>query len=167
MLISDAYRELNKRLHEARPDYGTSGRRYVPVVRQLMAKYETSDVLDYGAGKCTLQEALGHPIANYDPCVPGLDAVPGPHDIVVCTDVLEHIEPDCLAEVLKDIRRCTKKAAYLFIATRPAAKVLAEGRNAHLIQQPYAWWERQLAAAGFRPLQMHQHDDGEFAVIVG
>jgi 2-polyprenyl-3-methyl-5-hydroxy-6-metoxy-1,4-benzoquinol methylase len=69
-----------------------------------------------------------------------MDAAPEPHDIVACTDVLEHIEPDCLDDVLKDIRRCTKKVAFLLIATRPAIKVLADGRNAHLIQQPYTWW---------------------------
>lgn len=111
---------------------------------------QTTDILDYGCGKRTLEEALGFPIANYDPAIPGLDEAPQPADIVSCTDVLEHIEPDCLPAVLSDIRRVTKRAVFLTIATRPAKKFLADGRNAHLIQQPARWWVEQLWEAGFR-----------------
>jgi hypothetical protein len=164
VLISESYRELNKLLHKANPGFGTSGQRYADVIRQLMEAFQSSDVLDYGAGKKTLEQALGFPIVNYDPCVPGIDAAPEPHDILACTDVLEHIEPDCLDDVLKDIRRCTKKVAFLLIATRPAVKVLADGRNAHLIQQPYSWWRAAIEECGFKIKQVNE-GRGEFAVI--
>ncbi len=164
MLISSNYRELNKQLHEERADYGTSGKRYVPVVERLMAKYATRDVLDYGCGKRTLEKALGFAISNYDPCIAGLDAPPAPHDIVVSTDVLEHIEPECLDEVLADIRRCTRRAAYLVIATRPAVKILPDGRNAHLILQPHEWWKERLLRAGLNETK-YQEFDGEFAML--
>jgi hypothetical protein len=164
VLISESYRQLNKLLHESRPDYGTSGQRYAGIVEQLVEKYGTHEVLDYGCGKRTMQAALTFAITNYDPCIPGLDSVPEPHDIVTCTDVLEHIEPECLAEVLADIRRCTKRVALLLVATRPAKKTLADGRNAHLIQEPYDWWRDKFAAAGFTVLQVQEHK-GEFLVI--
>lgn len=164
MLISESYKELNKQLHDSRPDYGTSGHRYVGVVKQLIERHSTTDVLDYGAGKRTLEQALGFPITNYDPCVPGLESIPGPHDLVVCTDVLEHIEPDCLLDVLRDIRRCAKKCALLLVSTVPAQKTLADGRNAHLIQQPYEWWEEALKEAKFRIMQRHDRK-GEFVVV--
>jgi S-adenosylmethionine:diacylglycerol 3-amino-3-carboxypropyl transferase len=89
---------------------------------------------------------------------------PEPHDIVVCTDVLEHIEPDCLDDVLADIRRCTKKAALLVVATRPAMKTLSDGRNAHLIQEDFKWWEPHIEKAGFRVLQGHAVT-GEFTLV--
>lgn len=164
MLISDEYRRLNAQLHESNEHYGTSGQRSAQVVAQLVKVQASRDVLDYGCGKRTLEQALGFAITNYDPCVPGLDQVPGPHDIVACTDVLEHIEPDCLDEVLADLRRCTRHVGYFLVATGPAMKTLADGRNAHLIQQPFDWWKARLEAAGFRIAQVHPMQ-GEFAVI--
>lgn len=119
---------------------------------------QTRDVLDYGCGKRTLESALGFGINNYDPALEGLDASPAPADIVCCTDVLEHIEPDCLTAVLADLRRVTKRAIFLTIATRPAKKFLADGRNAHLIQKPARWWIERLWDAGFRVRQFIDAD---------
>jgi hypothetical protein len=168
VLITDSYRELNKKLHSSNPKYGTSGKhkRHVASVNWLISTRETVDVLDYGCGKRTLEAALGIGIANYDPAIEGFDAPPQPHDIVACTDVLEHIEPWCLADVLADIRRCTKKVAYLAVATRPASKTLEDGRNAHLIQKDFEWWKERIEAAGFKIVDTHQMIDiGEFAVF--
>lgn len=165
MLITETYRELNRELHSRNIGFGTSGQRYAEPVRQMMDRYQTMDVLDYGCGKRTLERELGIPIANYDPSIEGLDSPPEPHDIVVCTDVLEHIEPECLDAVLADLRRCTKKAAFLLVATRPAKKVLADGRNAHLIQESFDWWKKRIDAAGFK----NGHGNirpGEFYVVV-
>lgn len=156
-LITDSYRELNSKLHSTRPDYGTSGQRYAAVIADLI-KVHGPDVLDYGCGKRTLQQALNLPIRNYDPALPEYSAKPEPADIVACTDVLEHIEPACLDDVLRDIRRCTKKTAFLTIAMRPAKKFLEDGRNAHLIQEDQRWWIRQLWAAGFRIRQFADLD---------
>ncbi len=65
--------------------------------------------------------------SEYDPAVAGKDLPPEPADLVVCTDVLEHIEPDCLDDVLSDLARLTKKVLLVNISTRPAVKVLADG----------------------------------------
>lgn len=165
MLISDSYRELNAQLHSDRPDYGTSGQRYAPVIRQLMDSYNTQDVLDYGCGKRTLEQTLGVPIYNFDPALPEYADSPDPADIVACTDVLEHIEPECLIDVLDDIRRCMRKAAFLTIATRPAKKYLADGRNAHLIQREAAWWIERLWESGFR-IRQFADMDLELQIIV-
>ena len=98
-------------------------------------------MLDYGAGKQSLANAMPWVrIAGYDPAIPELSKPPMPADLVVCTDVLEHVEPECLEDVLDDLRRLTLKAAYLEIATREALKHLEDGRNAHLIVQPMEWW---------------------------
>jgi len=164
VLITDSYRELNALLHRTNPHYGTSGKRYAEVVRQISDAVGSRDILDYGCGKRTLEGALGFPITNYDPCVTGLDSTPEPHDIVACTDVLEHIEPDCLEDVLKDIRRCTKRVAMLLVATRPAVKYLADGRNAHLIQETFEWWAVCFDEAGFK-VKQKQESQGEFLVI--
>jgi hypothetical protein len=64
--------------------------------------------------------------------------------LVVCVDVLEHIEPEKLIYVLDDLKRCTKKLAFFVIDTVPAIKTLADGRNTHLIQEGMGWWEDKL-----------------------
>jgi hypothetical protein len=162
-LITDYYRELNRKLHEL-PYYGVSGRLYADRVRALTDELGTRDVLDYGCGKRTLETALGFAIHNYDPCIAGLDAPPKPADVVACIDVLEHIEPELLDGVLDDLKRLTKKVAFLYIATRPAKKFLSDGRNAHLIQRPVAWWLPKLAQRfEISAVEVHQ---GAFLVIV-
>jgi len=161
--ITPEYVELNRQLH-AVGNYGLSGQKYAPFVLAVCKMVGSQDVLDYGCGQRTLEKALGFPIRNYDPCIPGLDAPPQPADVVVCTDVLEHVEPDCLDEVLDDLKRVTRKAAVLVIANRPAKKVLPDGRNAHLIQQPSSWWRPRLERR-FRIAELTEMT-GEFGVVV-
>jgi hypothetical protein len=165
MLISPEYAELNRQLHETRPDYGVSGAKWASTILQFAEEVVHSrEILDYGCGKRSLQDALGFDIRNYDPAIEGFGARPDPSDIVACTDVLEHIEPECLDDVLADLRRVTKKLGFFTIATRPAKKFLADGRNAHLIQQDAWWWLTKLR----EKFHIQQFNDlgGELLVVV-
>jgi 2-polyprenyl-3-methyl-5-hydroxy-6-metoxy-1,4-benzoquinol methylase len=142
MLISDEYRELNRKLHN-REDYGAIGARHADAIVDLARMSKSVRVLDYGCGKGTLKKALRATellIDEYDPAVEGKDSPPESAEIVVCTDVLEHIEPECLEDVLDHLERLTEKAVYLTVSTVRAAKFLEDGRNAHLIQEGYDWW---------------------------
>lgn len=144
-LISDSYRLLNRSLHEINLFYGVGGAKHAPTVKKLAASLSTTSVLDYGAGKGMLAAEIDFPIWEYDPAIPGKDALPRPADLVVCTDVLEHIEPEHLGAVLCDLRRVTKRLGYFVIHTKAAGKTLPDGRNTHLIQQNEAWWRKHLA----------------------
>ena len=147
MLISEEYKQLNHQLHIEKESYGITGSKYAPRVAELVRQLKVETLLDYGCGKKTLAKALDNPqmncprvqIINHDPCVPGLE-YKAPCELVTCTDVLEHIEPDMILNVLDDIAAMTQKAAFLAITTTPARKNLPDGRNAHLIQQPPEWW---------------------------
>jgi 2-polyprenyl-3-methyl-5-hydroxy-6-metoxy-1,4-benzoquinol methylase len=138
--ISDAYAQLNRELHQTTEHYGTSGASYAASVLSLATAFRVRSILDYGCGKGTLAKTLSGPVREYDPAIPGKDAPPDPADLVVVTDVLEHVEPECLDAVLEDLERCVKIVGYFVICTRPSKKQLADGRNAHLIQQPALWW---------------------------
>ena len=59
--------------------------------------------------------------------------------------MLEHIEPDCLDDVLLHLRTKVKKRLFFAISLRPAGKTLADGRNAHLIVESAEWWLERLA----------------------
>lgn len=165
MLISDSYKQLNKQLHHSRPDYGVSGHKWAGLVKQIAEEIKAETILDYGCGKRTLEQALGFPIRNYDPAIEGFDGEPSRSDLVVCTDVLEHIEPNCLDDVLEDLRRVTLDRGIFVIATRSAQKALPDGRNAHLIVENYKWWLPKLWEK-FSILNYTKLNDGEFLVIV-
>lgn len=142
-LISSAYQDQNRELHES-AGYGVTARYHLHELR-ILSRLFSRDILDYGCGKRLLEAGLGFPISNYDPGIPGLDGVPAPADVVACLGVLEHIEPDRLDTVLTDLARVTRRVGYLLIGTAPASKNLPDGRNAHLIVQSPAWWQRRLS----------------------
>lgn len=139
-LITDEYKKLNEQLHSTNKAYGTSGHKWANAIKMLSEKLGTQDILDYGCGKSTLANNLPFDIKQYDPAVEKHSKSPEQADIVVCTDVLEHIEPDCLIAVLDHIASLAKKAVFLVIHGGAAQKTLADGRNAHLIQECEAWW---------------------------
>ena len=169
-LISDEYRKQQEQLHE-NPHYGVASVGFAPIVAEIINKLEVKDLLDYGAGKCrlfgALQGLVKHPmrLQAYDPGVPRLSGRPVPAQMVTCIDVLEHIEPEYLDAVLDDLARLTKEIGFFSIHTGPAVKRLADGRNAHLIQQPPAWWLPRILER-WPDMQTFQVTEGGFFVIV-
>lgn len=163
MLITPDYLELQKKLH-AGGRYGISSGHWADVVRGLKEREECADVLDYGCGQGRLKQALGECVREYDPAIAGKDQEPEPADLVACTDVLEHIEPDCLDDVLLHLRSKVRKRLLFAISLRPAGKTLADGRNAHLIIESAEWWLERLAPY-FRLLETFSTGRRELAGI--
>lgn len=156
-LISPKYCDLQRELH-ARPNgYGGKGHKWAPAVRDLVAQYDAGSVLDYGCGEGSLKRALADVddfarVVEWDPAVTGKEMWPSFADLVVVTDVLEHIEPDKLQMVLAHIKVLARKAIFVVIATRPSNKIMADGRNAHLILEDAGWWAARMVEAGFTVL---------------
>lgn len=144
-LISDAYLRQNQLLHEGPAGFGGSGWKQAKTVMEYAQQLNVESILDYGCGEGTLRKELGKlgwkgKVYEYDPAVAKKDTLPRPAELVVCTDVLEHIEPEHLEAVLNHLHSLATKAAYVVIATRVANKVLPDGRNAHLIVESKDWW---------------------------
>ena len=144
-LITEAYREIQRDMHRKR-DYGIASVEYAPLVADVMQAVGTRELLDYGAGKGRLGLTLNKmfdekfTIHHYDPAIPEWSAPPAPCRFVACIDVLEHIEPDLIDNVLDDLKRVTLHVGFFSVDTGPAMKALSDGRNAHLIQKPASWW---------------------------
>ena len=144
-LISEDYRAMQQQLHK-NPDYGVASVHYAPLVAQVIEAVNVNELLDYGAGKgrlgMTLKQNMKRPLTihHYDPAIPEWSAPAKPCGFVACIDVLEHIEPALLDNVLDDLQRVTAGVGIFTVHTGPAVKFLTDGRNAHLIQQPPAWW---------------------------
>jgi len=145
MLISPEYRQEMERLNGA-GSFGSAGRTFGIIVSSIIQKAGITHLLDYGCGsKMMLRNAIKDPppgfvYQGYDPGVPKLSGDPAPAEMVVACDCLEHVEPDCLDDVLDHLEDLTEAILFASIATGPAAKKLSDCRNAHLITQPMQWW---------------------------
>jgi hypothetical protein len=144
-LITEDYRKMQEELHH-NPNYGVASVEYAPMVAEVMQTLGTRELLDYGAGKGRLGLALNQmfdekfTIHHYEPAVAEWSKPPEPCGFVACIDVLEHIEPDLIENVLDDLKRVTAAVGFFTVDTEPARKLLSDGRNAHLIQKPVSWW---------------------------
>ena len=147
-LVSDQYTKQLTRLHQIRESFGDSGS--YKHIDELLANNKCHSLLDYGCGKGNVFKNIQKkfPLIDcrgYDPGVPEYAVMPEiPAELVICTDVLEHIEPELIDNVLKHIESLTLKTAYLIIDTLPAQKNLPDGRNAHLIIENQDWWTNKI-----------------------
>lgn len=152
-LISFPYRREIEQLREKR-GWGGDGAKHVDKALAWYDELQPATTLDYGCGEGAFGVAVRKQrpdlrVQEYDPGVKGKGGMPKPCDLIVCTDVLEHVEPDRIDAVLDHIFRITGKGAFFVVATRPANAILPGGRNAHLIVKPAAWWIDKIKAAGF------------------
>lgn len=112
--------------------------------------WQPRSLLDYGCGKggilSDLQSRYRHiNCAGYDPAVDMFNNTPTPVECVFSNDVLEHIEPEYLNQVLCHINELSTLCVWLRIDTVPARKRLRDGRNAHLILEDQTWWTKQIS----------------------
>ena len=168
VLITEAYRAEQAALH-ARGNYGTAALQYGEAVAALLASTGANSLLDYGCGsKRSLLQALQLPAhvvyEGYDPAIPEFAADPFPAELVTCIDVLEHIEPALLDNVLDHLGSLCDPHGFFTVHSGPAGKVLSDGRNAHLTQQEPAWWMPRLRQR-FQVLDAQPIPNG-FAVLV-
>jgi hypothetical protein len=147
--ITEKYRALNAQLHRELPKFGANGRIWAPRIEELARDVGAESILDYGCGKGSLAKALqAFDVREYDPAIPGKDRAPVPADLVVCTDVLEHVEPDCLESVINHLGGLATKALFVNVSLRKGTKRLPDGRLAHLIVKPKDWWRKKLSVLG-------------------
>lgn len=169
MLLSDPYREEIARIHRIDESWGSRGYNWSYMVAGIALIEGCQTILDYGCGKGTMGETLsvcgGMASAGYDPGIVGKDMPPAPADLVVCTDVLEHIEPEFLQGVINDLVRVTVRLLFVAISTRPAGRTLSDGRNAHLIVKDAGWWRAQFEA-GFCVRRMWNTGEHEWVALM-
>jgi hypothetical protein len=103
-VISEDYRSMQQALHR-NPEYGVASIGFAPLVKNVIEKSKVQSLSDYGAGKQNLIKALNElgvqiDYRPYDPAFPEYGE-PQPGELVCCFDVLEHIEPELLDNVLE------------------------------------------------------------------
>jgi len=165
LLISPDYQAQQRAMHDDKKiRYGSTASKYGETISELVNLMEVKHLLDYGCGRRrSLMETFkpDHEcrVQCYDPGVPEYADPPKPAEMVVCIDVLEHIEPEFIDDVLDHLEDLTEKFLFATVCTSPAGKTLPDGRNAHLIQKPVEWWlpkiMERFALKGFNQRDVH------------
>lgn len=146
ILITNDYLLLNKKLHEENKDYGANGAKWTKHVANLIQVTKVKTILDYGCGKGSLYFTLKDMVKeyqNYDPCIEEFSKSPHPAELVICTDVMEHVEPEFTDAVIMDIQKNCQNIVFFNVALQPAVKTLPDGRNTHINLHPINWWVRK------------------------
>ena len=158
--ITNEYLELQKQLH-LNPNYGEASLSFAPIVAEIIKKVNIKSLSDYCAGKKNLLLGInnnGIKDIKYFPYDPAFPEYGGPvaSQLVCCIDVLEHIEPELIDNVIQDLAGIVTNLGFFSIHMGPAKKILADGRNAHLIQNPSSWWLAKIVKH-FEIVQLMSH----------
>lgn len=145
-MISEEWRQLNEEMHRLGKFDGPDSKWYVPQIRDMVDSLGAKSLLDYGCGSAVFTpEFPDLETHNYDPCVPKFNVEPPQCDVLVCFDVLEHVELEHLDKVLRHIHGLFRMGAYLAIATRKdSSKVMPDGTNPHQIIWSEEDWREAL-----------------------
>ena len=149
MELLDQYRIL----HGQGKFPGLSVTKFAEEIGQLCKSYGCETMLDYGAGQGyqyapphNMDMKWGVRVHCYDPAVEGMNVLPsGKFDIVLCSDVLEHVPLLEIPGVLENIFSRASKVVFLTTCPRAAKKTLPNGRNCHVTQMPASWWQAEFA----------------------
>lgn len=152
-VISEYYKQQLLDMHKSlgvTRQWGTTGaRNFGDYIVRFLEKRKYVTVLDFGAGQLSLEAYVQreyrdyHTLewTNYDPGVKGIDSTPiGQYDLIISSDVLEHVEPEQLDDVIEWLGAHVTKAQFHHIACDPCGLILPDGRNAHLITEKLDWW---------------------------
>jgi len=164
-MISDYYRQQLQTLHEENVTWGNGPRMYMLRISKWILEEEVTELLDYGCGKGkNVPFILPIKIVNYDPGVPQWSADPQVCKHLLCIDVLEHIEPEHLYSVLEHIASKFTVGAMLNIALTESKHFLPDGRNAHILLRPVAWWVEVLQE--FYTLESLEFKEASFTAFI-
>lgn len=147
---------------------GLSVLRHVKSIRALAQEVGAKTMLDFGCGRGDayrsphkLHHHLGihrSDVTLYDPAFRPDDRLPtGQFDLVVCSDVLEHIPEEEVEEFVARLFGYAKKAVWASVCCRPAKKFFADGRNMHVTVKPYEWWHDRFVKASIWPIGPSYH----------
>lgn len=135
-------------LHESQ-SYGTGSERLFHSIQSVIEGFPSlGSILDYGCGRSRVADWLarvnGAQAFRFDPAIPQYDKRPTHKmDLVIVTNVLEHISEDMIDATLADIRALSVNA-YFHIATASDNVVLPNGEPSRCTIRPPEWWQEKL-----------------------
>lgn len=169
-MISDRHRKLYRDYYAVKlfqPAPRPS--QWLERIRVYAYSLECSSILDYGSGAARCISGFAPTdltVTDYDPGVPGIDAMPDPHDMVVCVHALEHVEEEMISDVLDHIRAMSRKATLIVASCEASTKTLPDGSPWHSFVRPDHWWHGKLSGLGYLPVSVRPGMEGrEYAAL--
>ena len=147
--ISKEYSTLMSQMHSDKATFGGDIKAF-RVIDRLIIKYKIKSIIDYGCGKGDLMFNIREKypkieVFGFDPGNPDFAILPTKqYQMIITSDVMEHIEPRFLNNVLEHINSLFTDIGYFYIATSPSKKDLSNGRNAHLIVAGPDYWREKI-----------------------
>jgi trans-aconitate methyltransferase len=156
-MISDSYKKMLTDIHDTSP-FGKRSK--IPkYLKEFISQIAPTTMIDFGCGKGKLVQRLSEEypdivVSGYDPGNKEFsDSMEERYaDLIISTDVLEHVEPEHIDLTLKFL---SSKSKYIYhlIALSPAKLILPDGRNAHLIQESPEWWRNKFLNLNYKILK--------------
>lgn len=139
-------------VHRTEADYGRSSERLLAQLQRLLVdrSFQPKTILDFGCGKSRLVDWIAKlqdsEALRYDPAIPAFATKPAVQaDLVLNTDVLEHIPESGIDTILRDIRS-SGRHAFFVVYTARSRHTLPNGLNMHVTIKPAAWWKDRIGA---------------------
>ena len=135
-------------MHAAESFAGVTWRERIDEFLGAVPEAEELSILDFGCGpRGGLAESFGDRVIPFDPYVEEYAEPPWSKDfdVVFSSDVLEHLSRPEIDDFVSHVRASGAEHVYLVVATRPAAKHLPGGANAHVTVKPADWWDGYLS----------------------
>lgn len=153
-MISQNLKEVYQKIHQTTP-FGKRAK-FPKHLQKFIDKMQPKSILDFGCGKGRLLDTIRESYPNitvtgYDPANPDYDINLSEtnFDLIISSDVLEHVEPEYIDDTLKFLQT-RSKVFYHLIACSPAKLILPDGRNAHLIIEDDQWWRKRFLDLGYK-----------------
>lgn len=162
----DQYRQI----HATKPYGRTSEFQLGFILRATEDKWgQIRSILDYGCGRSRTVDWLGHLMGakpfRFDPAIPEFSNLPVARtDLVLCTDVMEHIPMEGIDRVLSSIKLLSDNA-FFTIALTEAKEILPNGENAHCTIRPGKWWAEKIAAHFGIAVAVRSHSPQVISII--
>jgi hypothetical protein len=162
----DDHIDQYRKVHRSNPNYGRSSEKLVGSIRPLVEMVKPKSILDYGCGNSRMLEALGCgkevELCRYDPAIPKYAMQKyREYDLVICTDVMEHIPADEVLPTIFKIRKLSENVVFS-ISTVKAHQILPNGENAHCTVHPQEWWLKQIRKCWRKAIVVPQDNPTKF-----
>jgi len=139
-----------QQLHQEDPSYGSTSLKFIDEISVMIDALKPKSILDYGCGKGSLIEEIERRYPEiicyrYDPSIPEYSTLNvQTADLVINTDVLEHIPVADIDAVLREIASISNNA-YFNLHHGKAATMLPSGENAHCTVRSPSWYRKKIS----------------------
>ena len=164
-MMSNSLKNMYKEIHRTTP-FGKRGK-FPKHLEKFINDKKPQSILDFGCGKGRLIEKIKDTYPDIDergddPANPEFEKSINDVrvDMIISSDVLEHVEPEYIDDTLKFLQT-KSKFFYHLIACSPAKLILPDGRNAHLIVENDQWWRKRFSDLSYK---IHQEYFLEFEI---